>query len=205
MIKNIIFDIGNVLLDFKPAVHFKDIECGDEVCYHIFHSPYWKEYDLGTKSLSEVKDILIREKPEYQPQIEEILSRWTEVLTQRKTVKHIKSLSEKGYHIYLLSNLSCDAADYIKKRYDLFDQVDGYVLSCDVNYIKPDKKIYQILLDNYHLKPHESVFLDDLKDNVESAKALGMYGIQVVDEDKALKELYEVIEEDQNVEEKTKD
>lgn len=205
MIKNIIFDIGNVLLDFKPAVHFKDVECGDEVCYHIFHSPYWKEYDLGTKSLSEVKDILIREKPEYQPQIEEILSRWTEVLTQRKTMKHIESLSEKGYHIYLLSNLSCDAADYIKEHYDLFDQVDGYVLSCDVNYIKPDTKIYQILLDNYHLKPHESVFLDDLKDNVESAKALGMYGIHVVDEDKALKELYEVIEEDQNVEEKTKD
>jgi putative hydrolase of the HAD superfamily len=114
-------------------------------------------------------------------------------------------LSEKGYHIYLLSNLSCDAADYIKERYDLFDQVDGYVLSCDVNCIKPDTKIYQILLDNYHLKPHESVFLDDLKDNVESARALGMYGIQVVDEDKALKELYEVIEEDQNVEEKAKD
>lgn len=205
MIKNIIFDIGNVLLDFKPAVYFKDVECGDEVCYHIFHSPYWKEYDLGTKSLSEVKDILIREKPEYQSQIEEILSRWTEVLTQRKTMKHIKLLSEKGYHIYLLSNLSCDAADYIKERYDLFDQVDGYVLSCDVNYIKPDTKIYQILLDNYHLKPHESVFLDDLKDNVESARALGMYGIQVVDEDKSLKELYEVIEEDQNVEEKAKD
>ena len=200
MIKNIIFDIGNVLLDFKPAVYFKDLKDGDKVCYHIFYSPYWKEYDMGTKSLDEVIAILVREKPEYQLQIEEILSRWMEVLNQRKTMKHIKLLSEKGYCIYVLSNLSYDAANYIKQHYDVFNQVDGYVLSCDVNCIKPDTKIYQLLLDTYHLKPHESVFLDDLKDNVESAKALGIKGIHVVDEDKALKELYKVIEEDKDVE-----
>jgi len=200
MIKNIIFDIGNVLLDFKPVIYFKDVECKDEVCAHIFNSPYWKEYDLGIKTLNEVKTCLIKEQVAYQSQIEEILTRWTEVLVERKMVQHLKSLSQKGYAIYLLSNLSCDAASYIKERFDLFDLVDGYVLSCEVNAIKPDQEIYQVLLDKYQLKPHECIFLDDLKENVETAIMLGMKAVHVVNEEKALEELYELIEEDQDVE-----
>ncbi|MFV0381206.1 MAG: HAD family hydrolase [Breznakia sp.] len=199
MIKNIIFDIGNVLLDFSPAVYFKDIVGADEICEYIFHSTYWQQHDLGQMSLSQVKEHLICERQEYQLQIEEILSRWTEVLMQKKTVQHIAFLADKGYRIYLLSNLAKDATEYVQEKYGFFQEVDGYVVSYKEHCIKPDPKIYQILLERYHLVPQECIFLDDLKENIHAAKQLGIYGIQVIDEDEALKRLYKMIEEDIHV------
>ncbi|MDF9824200.1 HAD superfamily hydrolase (TIGR01509 family) [Breznakia sp. PF5-3] len=182
MIKNIVFDIGNVLLEFKPAEHFKDIKNANQVCTYIFNSSAWEAYDLGLKSLDEVKAELIMNCKVYKNEINELLSRWTEVLKPKGTIPFIKLFKEKGYSVYLLSNLSLDAANYIEANFSLFHDVDGYVLSYLEHQVKPNAEIYKTLANRYDLKFEETLFLDDLKANVEAAKALGMKVIHYTDD-----------------------
>lgn len=183
MIKNIVFDIGNVLFEFKPERHFAYLPDGEKVCKYIFTSPLWLAYDLGEMHLDEVEARLITQYPKHEATISLMLSKWTEVLKPKRSMEMIEQLKQQGYRIYLLSNLSYDAADYIQQTYKLFDKVDGYVLSCEVHRVKPNLEIYEILSSQYALNYKETIFLDDLEENVRAAERLGMYGIHYTDDE----------------------
>lgn len=192
MIKNIVFDIGNVLLTFKPEEYFSYVNRKD-ICQYIFSAMAWKQYDLGVKTKAEVETALIQGWPEEAEVIHHMLENWEQVLQPKKMIDVLESLRKEGYKVYLLSNLSYDAAAYIKEKYALFELVDGYVLSFEEHVIKPNPVIYEVLVQRYGLRYEESVFIDDARVNVEAAKQLGMYGIHCIDEDKTIKELYEVL------------
>lgn len=200
MVKNIVFDIGNVLLQFKPHEYFSKVFSDDmfslKICSLMMSSQIWKNYDLGIYNLEDVKKAFKEELPEFQEEIEQMLSVWVKILEPIDyTLEKMQMLKRRGYQIYLLSNLNAEAFEYIKKRYFIFDYADGYVLSFQEQLAKPNQDIYELLCNRYNLKPHECVFIDDLKENVEAAKAYSMQAIQFLEESQVEAELEEILVE----------
>lgn len=184
MVKNVIFDLGNVLLDFDPLSYLENLGFDDilknKLNKIIFKSNDWIEYDRGIylHNVDIIKKIA-EEYPEYKNEVNLVLQDdWVKIHTiKEETATFLKELKAKGMKIYILSNISKDTYEYIS-NFDFFNHVDGGVYSYEVNICKPDKMIYKILLEKYGLIPTETVFFDDRLDNVESAIKLGIHGIR---------------------------
>lgn len=181
MYKNIIFDIGNVLLSFKPEQYLKqyyDSRLCSKLLDIIFKSDEWISLDLGHLLIDDVISILSAKHPEYSNEISFVLKNWTDMLTpiEEHTVL-IKQLKDKGYNLYLLSNFHIEAIETVFNQYDFFNLFDGGIISGHVHLIKPDKEIYQLLLNKYNLKQDECVFIDDSIDNISQASALGILAL----------------------------
>ena len=95
----------------------------------------------------------------------------------QQTVDILYELKDKHYQLYILSNFSTEAIDILYQRYSFFNLFDGAVISSQEKLVKPEEKIYQVLLDRYSLIPQESGFIDDLLSNVSTAERLGIHGI----------------------------
>lgn len=198
MIKNIVFDIGNVVLKFKPheyfSKHFKDDVSSEKICTLMMSSQIWKNYDLGIYNLEDVKKAFKKELPQYQKEIEEMLSIWVKILEPIDyTLDKMQMLKKRGYQIFLLSNLNEEAYEYIKKRYFVFDFVDGFILSFQERLAKPNQNIYELLCGRYDLNPKECIFIDDLLENVKAAQAYQMKGIQFLNEVQVDNELEQIL------------
>ena len=188
MIKNIIFDIGNVILffDYKKIVQGISKDPADIafIVKHVINSPEWLGYgllDLGVISAEDAV-IAIQDRTEHTHDrlVEDFLLHSQE---DRKVDPGIREeiikLKQEGYKVYLLSNIPHIRYDFIRNTSDLFDIVDGMVLSCLVKKIKPHESIYKELLAKYNLDPSECVFIDDNKKNIKTAERLGIKGINV--------------------------
>lgn len=182
MIKNIIFDIGNVLIQFKPQEFLKekyvDEKKCDELFKLIFKSEEWLMLDKGTITEEEAVERFSQRKPEYKNECAEIMRDWHDMhIPMKDTVELLKDLKNKGYEIFLLSNYHRKAFEVISDRFDFLGLANGKIISSHVQLLKPDKEIYEALLKNYNLKAEESVFIDDTLVNIEKANELGIHGI----------------------------
>ncbi len=184
--KNIIFDIGNVLLDYHPERFLKqyyDKETSLILMSLIFQGDDWKHLDDGTMMIADVIDDLTSKHPQYTQEITFVLKHWSDMMTPlQENVDLIKVLKAKGYKIYLLSNFHYEAFFAMEKKYDFLREVDGKVISAFEHKVKPDSEIYQVLLERYDLSPFESLFIDDSYPNIEAARLLGIQGIHFEEE-----------------------
>lgn len=179
--RNVIFDMGNVLLTYDPEVCLKRFfDCEEDravVRRELFQGPEWIEGDLGHLTDEERFFGVSRRVPE---RLHEGLKRCTvewdmcmqPVSGAREFCDYVK---QKGGNIYVLSNASSSFYQYFP-RFAAFDYFDGIVVSCDIHIIKPDIRIYQYLLDKYKLHPEECFFIDDVPENVEGASKAGIRG-----------------------------
>ena len=186
MIKNIIFDLGNIIINGnndKILMHItKDLKIAKDIERYIFKTEEWKLLDLG--NITKEKAILqMQEKApkEYRQFIEEIMNKRTQYLAiNYPTIEIAKKLKNKGYDIYVLSNMATFIYEYFQ-NIDFFNFCNGIVVSAYEHVIKPDKKIFEILLNRYHLKPEECLFIDDddTGKSFETANKLGILGRKV--------------------------
>ncbi len=181
--KNIIFDIGNVLLAFQPEEYLKQFytqsQIGDLMMI-IFSSEEWDQLDLGTITIQETIDSLTLKHSHYHEEITFILKTWTKMMTPiQKNVDIAYQLKEKGYTLYLLSNFHNEAIAEMFDKYDFFNIFEGHVISAHVHTMKPNIGIYHILMDKYQLNFQDCVFIDDSFANINTANSLGMTGIHL--------------------------
>jgi len=179
MIKNIIFDLGNVLLNFKPKEFLlrftHDKEYIDQFISKVTRSKTWLELDRGTNSLENARTIFLSEYPDEKEIIELFFDQWMDMLTPiEENVKILKEVKELGYRTYILSNYIIEAFSYISSKYSFLSLFDGQIISGVEKVIKPEKAIYELLLSRYKLAPEESLFIDDVLFFLKPAKKLGM-------------------------------
>lgn len=181
MIKNVIFDLGNVLLSFEPKEYVKSKvieEKIEEIYESIFKSKEWPMLDRGTITEEEAKVNIINRKVENKDFINSVFENWYDILTPiESSVEVLKKLKERGYKVFYLSNFHLAAFEYVTKKHDFFALFDGGVVSYKEKLLKPEKEIYEKILCEYNLEPNETVFIDDMEVNVKAAINNGMKGI----------------------------
>ena len=194
MIKNIVFDIGNVLVAFRWREYFAEFgypqDIYERLCKATAMSPVWNEYDRGVWTEAEVLQGFIDNDPELEPIIYETLGSLKRLLIMYDyAIDWIKELKEKGYGVYYLSNFSEPACRDCGDQMGFLQYMDGGILSYLEKVIKPDAAIYNLLMDRYGLKAEECVFLDDTEKNIIGAQAVGMHGIVFKNKEQAVEEL----------------
>ena len=171
---NIVFDLGGV-------VFARDIrKCTDEfVSFFSFVAKtgtpqFWDEYDRGALSFGEVKREICRfrncDMETCTRMLDEAIGKQEEIPSTKRLIGDLK---QAGYRLYVLSNMSAEFIDFLR-RLPVYSLFDGEVVSCEVNVIKPEPQIYEILLSKYALDPSQTLFVDDRPANVEAAAALGI-------------------------------
>lgn len=183
MIKNIIFDMGNVLLDYNPKAAMQMLGIGQEVqaiiLSELFGGPEWVQRDLGLISVDELYEGVRQRVPEkFHAELKKCCEKWDVCMVPLDGAKEFcRLMKEQGYGIYVLSNAAESFYEYFARQFDL-DFFDGIVISADVHVTKPDTKIYEHLLEKYSLKAEECLFIDDRADNVEGATKAGLEAFQ---------------------------
>lgn len=183
MIKNIILDVGRVLVAWHPKETMQELGFSDEtvaeVARALFDTGAWNETDRGAMSNEEILALMVSYAPAYEKEIHMFWDNVNMAIEQFTYAREwIKGFRKNGYHVYILSNYG--SWTYEKTREDslsFLEDVDGALFSYEVKQIKPEAAIYQSLLDRFDLVPEECVFLDDLAANIEGARKAGMHGI----------------------------
>lgn len=176
--KNIVFDLGGVLFARDRQ------KCSPEIreFFSFLRAPqmprFWEEYDRGTSTFDEVVDELSRLTGRSREVCVGVMHEAIDLQEPvAATERLVGDLKAAGYRLYVLSNMSREFIDYLR-RFPVYAQFDGEVVSCEELVVKPERRIYEILLDRYALQPSETLFIDDREANIRAARALGIHGFR---------------------------
>ena len=187
MIKNIIFDLGNVIINYNQKKIINNFtEKEEEIKYiydEIFHAPEWTLMDLGDITNDEAIEIINkRNEFKYEKLTQDFLHEWYKKQpTNRDIVEIAKILKNNGYNLFVLSNMANQTYEYFKND-EFFSLCTGIVISAHEHVKKPDEKVYRLLLDRYNLNAEECLFIDDDDSgkNYETANKIGIKGRRIM-------------------------
>lgn len=183
LIKNYIFDFGNVLAEFYPdrltAPFVQDKESAKLISGVVFDRIYWDKLDAGTITDGEVKADIVKRLPKNLGSIAcKVYDNWINTMTPVPGMQElVDDIKKTGKKLYLLSNISVGFANsYFKVKWikELLDLFDGLVLSATVGKTKPSSDIFEHLLEAYNLDAGECLFVDDSEKNVKGAEMVGI-------------------------------
>ncbi len=179
MIKNIVFDMGNVIIRFDPELFMVRLGLAEEdrrlLKRELFVSLEWSRMDRGSLTDEEAAEIVCRRVPErLHDAVRRLVGMWDRpILPVEGMYDLVEELRGMGYGIYLLSNASFRQHDYWP-RVPASKFFDGTLISADVKLVKPQPEIYRLLCDKFSLVPEECVFIDDSTSNAEGAYFCGI-------------------------------
>jgi len=196
MIRNIVFDLGNVLLSWNPGEFLLKSGYNEArtklILENVFKSQAWYSLDNGDITKEEAIDIIASKSSLKRDQITSLLNLCPEIIYPlQKNIKLLPDLKKQGFKLYYLSNYPLWFFQETKCRYDFFDFFDGGIISAEVRLSKPDPKIFRTFLDRYGLVPDECLYIDDIYFNVKSAEAIGMKVIHLSETDSLENKLLE--------------
>jgi epoxide hydrolase-like predicted phosphatase len=182
MIKNIIFDLGNVLISFKPAEYFEKHKYPDNIkntiLNDVFGSKEWQLLDKGEITTPQAIEAISKRSSLTDKEIAHIFNLRTDwMFPLDSNVRLLPELKKRGFRLYFLSNFPNDIFEEVRSGYYFFKYFDGGLISANVKSSKPDVGIYNIILEKYSLMANECLFIDDIEKNVKTAESLGMKGI----------------------------
>ena len=194
MIKNIIFDVGNVLVEVRWDEVMQELGFEGEVLKRVseatVRSDIWSDYDRSLRSDEEILASFVANEPELEREIRLFMEHESDTIRRFPYAREwVKSFRDNGYHCYILSNYPRTTHEKTRDERDYEEFVDCAIYSCQVQLIKPEPEIYQTLLTRYGLIADECVFLDDNIMNVKAARKLGIYAIQFTTKEAAEQEL----------------
>jgi 2-haloacid dehalogenase len=179
----VVFDLGGVLLQWDPRHLYRKLFAGDDAAMEAFLADVctveWNErQDAGRRFDDAVQDLMPRHSDK-RVLIEAFGRRFDEMIPGAidGTVAILGELKRRGTPLYALTNWSSETFAPQRERFPFLAQFDGIVVSGDEGVIKPDPRIFRILLERYAIAPHEAVFIDDNPANAAAASALGVHGI----------------------------
>lgn len=178
MIKNIVFDMGKVLLSYTPQEYIKTITddeiIGAAVIKELFNGKEWVGLDAGTITEEDAIKQVSQRIPQYAEYVQKAMDNWHSTLIPMPGMPEIvQKLKKKNYKIYLLSNTSLRFFMF-KEKVEMLNCFDGFIVSAQEKLMKPDKAIFDCLCNRYSLNCGECLFIDDLQVNVEGAINAGL-------------------------------
>lgn len=186
MLKNVVFDLGGVVVDYDPRAYlserFLNKPLEDFLYEHIFASDTWRALDAGKITISKGVQLMLDACGPRRYEAQMVLDDWRDMLvTKSDTVRLMEQLRTLGYSLYYLSDIAEDVLDMFQKKKRFMQYFTGGIASCDVKMTKPDPRIYGKLLEVYSLDVSETIFIDDRQENVDAAAALGFTAILFTD------------------------
>ena len=187
-IKNVIFDLGGVILKGQAAGVLTELNIDEKERNELSRFfDNWEALDRGEMTLEEKYDECNFKDDKYK----DFLINYYKVRDNNDDViRLINKLKSNGYNIYVLSDSNKEVADHVKKL-DVLKNIDGFVISCDYHALKQDGILFEILLNNYNLNSDECYLIDDLVENINTAKKYNIDGY-VFDENDDISKLYEI-------------
>ncbi len=194
MIKNIIFDVGEVLLGYRWKEMLMDYGCSESDAQRlgnlIFSDELWEQLDMQNEPTENIIKKYEEKYPKDSKAIRWFIEHGEYMHVPRKDVwKKLHLLKEKGYKIYLLSNYSKDLFEKHTKGADFLNDIDGMVVSYQIHKLKPDVEIYNYLINKYSLNKDECIFFDDREVNTKAANDLGIKSVTIVSKELLLDEM----------------
>ena len=178
MIKNIIFDIGGIMFD-DSTQNISNIlnEDASLLCKKVYGRSF-SNCLLGNEEVSDYIETF-KDDSDYE-KIRYVLSKENLHISyplMKSNFAYISTLKNKGYNLYILSNITKDSHEYIKNTIDIDSVFDGGIYSYQEGVIKPDKNIYERIINKYNLNRNETIFFDDKQKNVDAACEIGIKGV----------------------------
>ena len=183
MIRNVIFDYGNVLVDWNPAYLFLPVFGGDEEKCRFFTENVCNREWFTRMDRGESMDVCVAELqaafPQYADAVAMFRDRWFDMCNGDIPGMYeiIQELKREGVGVSGLTNWPAETFTEARRRFRTLASIDNYVVSSSVKLVKPDPAVYNLLLSRFNLNAEECVFIDDRADNVNAAISLGMSGI----------------------------
>jgi len=193
-VKNVIFDIGGVVLDWNPdailAAHYSNPDERTVMRQALFEHPDWLDFDRGVHT----EDDLVRRAQQRTGRAEADLRGLFDAIRlslrpKADTLTLLRGLERRGVPLYCLSNMPASTFTHLRPLHDFWDSFRGIVISGQINLVKPEPAIFQHLLQRFGLVAEQSVFIDDSRPNVEAAATLGLDTVWFRDADQCRAEL----------------
>lgn len=200
MVRNVIFDIGRVLIGFEWMDYVHSVLDSEEdiriVNEAMWKSGIWNERDRGVISEEEALNQMIAQAPDHEAQIREVEERSGEgILRKDYAIPWIEELKTRGFHVFFLSNYSRRVMKLGWNALDFLPYMDGGIFSCEVKMLKPEPGIYSKLLHDYALNAEECVFIDDNPNNIEAASKMGFRTVLFEEREQAVRDLERILSE----------
>jgi 2-haloacid dehalogenase len=182
-LRSLVFDLGNVLIDWNPRYLYRKLFEGDEAAMDDFLArvctPEWNAQQDAGRSCEAAIAEKIADYPDLAPLISAYYQRWPEMLggSFPDTVELLEELSQMDLPLYALTNWSHETFPVARQRFPFLDLFDGIVVSGEERLLKPDPALYRRLLERFHIQPESALFIDDVAANVEGAQAVGMHAV----------------------------